>query len=441
MAPDSASSTTSTVAAAPATLEEQVLQCIHCGLCLPFCPTYAELGTETDSPRGRIYLARAVLEGRLRLTRQVFRHLDLCLDCRACQTACPSGVQYGLLLDWLRDRPDYRRARPLLERAALALVLRHLLPRAGLLRAAGTLLRVYQGFGLQWLLRRSGAVRLLPRWLCAAEQLLPPRLERPVPSLPEVLPPQGKRRARVALLSGCVMDIMLRSVNWATARVLAANGCEVVTPAGQCCCGALHLHQGELELARQLARRNIDVFEAAGVDAIIVNAAGCGSAMKEYPDLLRDDPSYADRADAFADKTRDVAEFLTELPLTPPQGRVECKVAYDEPCHLIHAQQITAQPRELLRAIPGVELVELKECDWCCGSAGIYNIAHAELADALLERKMDHIEAASVDVLASGNIGCLLQLAKGVRQRGLSIRVAHPVEMLDEAYEKAAVGG
>jgi len=345
------------------------------------------------------------------------------------------------------------------------------------------MLRLYQRLGIQLLLRKSGLTRLLPRRLRAAEQLLPAKLEEALPALPEVVSAKGERRARVGFLSGCVMDIMLRSVNWATVDVLAANGCEVVTPPDQRCCGGLHVHQGDLETARELARHNIDVFERAQVDAIIVNAAGCGSTMKEYPGLLRDDPDYVDRAERFAEKTRDITEFLAGLPLVAP-GEAQCRagmpipasggdghpcpteagklrtglsklalggdghprptqagklrVAYDEPCHLLHGQQIASEPRELLRSIPGVELVELKECDWCCGSAGIYNIAHPDIADALLARKMAHIEAAGVDVVASGNIGCLLQLAKGVRERGLHIRVAHPIELLQEAYEAGA---
>jgi len=324
------------------------------------------------------------------------------------------------------------------------------------------MLRLYQRLGIQLLLRKSGLTRLLPRRLRAAEQLLPEKLEEPLPALPGVVCAKGERRARVGFLSGCVMDIMLRSVNWATVDVLAANGCEVVTPADQRCCGGLHVHQGDLETARELARHNIDVFERAEVDAIIVNAAGCSSTMKEYPGLLRDDPDYVDRAERFAEKTRDITEFLAGLPLVTP-GEAQCKagmpipaaggdrhpcpteagklrVAYDEPCHLLHGQQIASEPRELLRSIPGVQLVELKECDWCCGSAGIYNIAHPDIADALLARKMAHIEAAGVDVVASGNIGCLLQLAKGVRERGLDIRVAHPIELLQEAYEAGAKG-
>ncbi|MGD8240693.1 MAG: heterodisulfide reductase-related iron-sulfur binding cluster, partial [Armatimonadota bacterium] len=299
----------------PPPFADEVLQCIHCGLCATFCPTYAEARTEMAAPRGRIHLARAVMEGRLRLTREVFQHLDQCLDCRACQTACPSGVEYGALLEKVRAWPEYRRARPLLERAAMAVALRWIMPSPRGLRVAGVMLRLYQGLGLQFLLRRSGLTALLPRRIRAAEQLLPPRLERHLPALPRVMPARGERRARVGFLSGCVMDMMLRSVNWASAEVLARNGCEVITPLGQRCCGGLHVHQGELGAARELARHNIDVFERAEVDAIVVNAAGCGSTMKEYAELLSDDPVYAKRAASFAEKTRDITEFLIALPL------------------------------------------------------------------------------------------------------------------------------
>ncbi len=429
---------------------DEVLQCIHCGLCATFCPTYTEMRTEMASPRGRIYLARAVMEGRLPLTRDVFRHLDLCLACRACQTACPSGVQYGALLEKIRAWPQYRRARPVLERAVMAVALRWIMPNPRALRAAGVLLRVYQQSRLQLLVRASGLPRLFPRPLRAAEQLLPEKLEPRLPRLPSVVPARGERRARVGFLSGCVMDMMMRSVNWASVEVLAANGCEIITPRDQRCCGGLHVHQGEAEIARELARHNIDVFERAQVDAVIVNAAGCGSTMKEYPELLKDDQLYVKRAERLAEKTRDITEFLTDLPLAPPRPstrvarvagqpvqpsdeRPTLRVAYDEPCHLLHGQQISSQPRDLLRTIPGLELVELKECDWCCGSAGIYNIAHPQIGDALLARKMAHIEDANVDVVASGNIGCLLQIARGARLHNLDIRVAHPIELLHEA--------
>lgn len=416
-------------------LEEYTLDCIHCGLCLPFCPTYADLGNEADSPRGRIYLARAVLQGRIALTRTIARRIDLCLDCRACETNCPSGARYGLLIDRLRSLPEYSRARPWLTRLLLHGALRHVLPFPRRTAALASILRAFEQSGLQFLVRRTVIGRLLPRPLRVAEGLLPDlRAAARVPPTPEMTPPKGDRRLRVGLLSGCVMEPMLRHVNRATVEALSFSGCEVVVPAGQTCCGALHLHQGDDETARRLARQNVEAFERAEVDAVVVNAAGCGSAMKEYVWLLQDDPAFAGRAKAFADKVQDVSQVLCELSPGGPPGEVRARVAYDAPCHLHHAQKVTREPVDMLRAIRGIELVPLPEFDWCCGSAGVYNIMHPDVADRLLDRKMLHIAQTGADMVATGNAGCILQIARGARLHGMRLRVCHPVELWREAY-------
>ena len=416
-----------------AQIEEYALDCIHCGLCLPFCPTYADSGNEMLSPRGRIYVARALIQGRAQLTPRMVAGLDLCLDCRACETNCPSGVRYGLLIDRLRALPEYSRARPWLTRALLNAALRHVLPFPPRISALTAFLRLYQRSGLPSLVR-GGAGRLLPPGLRVAEELLPDlRSSARVPRTPEVVPAQGERKLRVGLLSGCVVEPMLRHINRATVQALASAGCEAVTPRGQVCCGALHLHQGDLDTARRLARQNVKVFEESPLDAVVVNAAGCGSAMKEYGRLLSGDPEFASRAEALSAKVRDISQVLCELSPQGPPGELKARVAYDAPCHLQHAQKVTREPVEMLRAIGGLELVPLPESDWCCGSAGVYNILQPALADRLLDRKMQHIAATGADVIATGNAGCILQIARGARRHGLKIRVCHPVELWREA--------
>jgi glycolate oxidase iron-sulfur subunit len=416
----------------------QLLQCVHCGLCLPSCPTYAELGQEPDSPRGRIYLIKAVADGRITLSDSVATHLSLCLGCRACESACPSGVQYGHLIEAGRAELEARRPgspwRRLLRRAAFDA----LLPRPALLRAVGAALRFYQRSGLQRLVRGSGLLRLFPASLAASEALLPP-----LPpagrrgSLPEVVPARGMRRARVGLLHGCVQDAVFRPHNEATLRCLARQGAEVAIPRTQGCCGALHAHAGEPEAARALARATITAFEGAGVEAVVVNAAGCGAHMKAYGHLLRGDPAWAERAAAFARKVVDVTEFLARAPLVGPLGPLPLRATYHDPCHLAHGQKVRAEPRALLRAVPGLELVELGEAEMCCGSAGIYNLTEPAMARRLLDRKMAHVEATGATAVVTANPGCILQIAAGLRARGRAVEVLHVVEVLDRAYAAA----
>jgi glycolate oxidase iron-sulfur subunit len=418
-----------------------LLQCVHCGFCLPTCPTYAELGQEPDSPRGRIYLIKALADGRAVLTESLAEHLSLCLGCRACESACPSGVPYGHLIEAGRAELEARRPGSLWRRLVRRAAFGGLLPRPALLRAVAATLRVYQRSGLQRLVRGSGFLRLLPARLAASERLLPPlppagRGGR----LPEVVPARGPRRTRVGFLHGCVQDAVFRAHNEATLRCLARQGAEVAIPRAQRCCGALHAHAGEPEAARALARATIAAFEGAGVETVVVNAAGCGAHMKAYGHLLRHDPAWAARAEAFARTVVDVTEFLARAPLAGPLGPLPLRATYHDPCHLAHGQKVRREPRTLLRAVPGLELVELGEADMCCGSAGIYNLTEPAMAERLLARKMAHVEATGAAAVVTANPGCILQLAAGLRGRGRDVSVLHVVEVLDQAYAAAERG-
>jgi glycolate oxidase iron-sulfur subunit len=419
----------------------QLLQCVHCGFCLPTCPTYAELGQEPDSPRGRIYLIKALADGRAALTDSLAEHLSLCLGCRACESACPSGVPYGHLIEAGRAELEARRPGSLWRRLVRRAAFDGLLPRPALLRAVARALRGYQQSGLQRLVRGSGLLRLFPASLAASERLLPPlppagRGGR----LPEVVPARGTRRARVGFLHGCVQDAVFRAHNEATLRCLARQGAEVAIPRAQRCCGALHAHAGEPEAARALARDTIAAFEGAGVETVVVNAAGCGAHMKAYGHLLRHDPAWAARGAAFARTVVDVTEFLARAPLIGPLGPLPLRATYHDPCHLAHGQKVRGEPRALLRAVPGLELVELGEAEMCCGSAGIYNLTEPAMAARLLERKMAHVEATGASAVVTANPGCILQIAAGLRARGRDVTVLHVVEVLDQAYAAAERG-
>ncbi len=403
--------------------DDRLLDCVHCGFCLPTCPTYAEMGHEMDSPRGRLYLIRALAEERLSPGAGVVRHLDLCLDCRACETACPSGVRYGPLLEGARADLSHAYRRPLVERVLHGLV-RQVFPYPDRLRRLAA-----PGY----LVRRLHLHGLLPARLRDLVGLLPERAG--TAAVPEATPARGERRLRVGFLTGCAARVLCPEMNAAMVAVLARNGCEVLAPPDQGCCGALHLHTGSRAEAQRLARRNIDAFLALGPDVIVANAAGCGAAMKEYGDLLAGDPEYAARAREFAGRVRDFTEVVAGLPgFERGLGALPVKVAYHDACHLAHAQGIRKPPCDLLAAIPGLTRVELPESDWCCGSAGVYNITQPAMARRLLERKMEKIEGTGASVVVAANPGCLLQLRAGVRARGLSIEVLHPAEVLERAY-------
>ena len=437
--------TTTTRAAAPAGLDalpagqagprpEDISRCVHCGFCLNFCPTYVALGLETESPRGRIHLIDALSQGRIEAKRSVLEHLDLCLGCRACEATCPSGVRFGRIMEGARAQVVATGRHPLSWRLR-SIVLRWTLPHPRRLRLLAVLLRFYQRSGLQSLVRRTHLLRLLPFGLHDMERLLPPVASRFfAPAGSDANPDASDGARRVALLTGCVMPFFYPQTHEATVRVLERHGCRVVVPEEQVCCGALFVHGGDRQTARRLARHNIDVFLAAGVETVIINAAGCGSTLKEYGDLLADDSEYAEKAAHFSTLVKDITEFLVDLPFEEGLGRLERRVTYQDSCHLAHAQRITAPPRQLLRAIPGLELVEMENADRCCGSAGIYNVTHREMSSRLLADKMRAVAATEASVVATANPGCMLQLEAGLRLHGLKGTVAHVVEVLDEAY-------
>ena len=408
--------------------EELIDKCVHCGFCLPVCPTYVLWNEEMDSPRGRIYLMKMIAEGGAAINETSVGHFDACLGCMACMTACPSGVEYGKLIEATRAQIERRYIRPAGEKRFRRFLF-SIFPRPDRLRVLLLPLRLYQKTGLESLMRRVGIPKLLPPRLRAMEALLPqvPAQER----IPELMAAKGERRRRVGLLLGCVQRVLFPQVNAATARVLAAEGCEVVAPKDQPCCGALLVHAGEEEQAVQLARQTIDAFEKAQVDTVIINAAGCGSNVKEYGHLLRDDPEYAERAKAFAAKCRDISEFLDELEPRAARHALRLRVAYHDACHLQHAQGVRSQPRAVLGRIPQLELLEIPEAAICCGSAGIYNLVQPEAAAELGDRKAGHIAALDADIVVSANPGCLLQLQSALARAGRKLPVRHFVELLD----------
>lgn len=414
--------------------------CVHCGLCLSACPTYRETGLEMSSPRGRIYLMKAVADGRIGMESDVFQEqMSQCLNCRACEAVCPSGVQYGSLLEAARTQIEQAKdeqrlpPHPRLVKLMRAGVFGALFARLELFRLFSRLLWLYQRTGVQAVARRSGVLRRLK--LDESEALLPPINDRFTVPQGQIFPAVGTTRYHVALISGCIMSTAFADVHEATVRVLQKNGCQVILPPDQGCCGALHVHGGDMDGGRMLARRNIAAFEGLGLDAIIVNAAGCGSTLKEYGHLLHDDPAWSARAQAFAAKIKDVSEFLASIELnTRDLKPLDIRVTYQEPCHLAHAQRISAQPRKLLKAIPGLNLVEMYESSLCCGSAGVYNVTQPEMAARLGNRKLDNAEATQADMIVTANPGCHLQLASGLRARKSTMQVQHIVQLLDRSY-------
>jgi glycolate oxidase iron-sulfur subunit len=409
-------------------------RCVHCGLCLNACPTYRELGVEMDSPRGRIYQMVQVSEGQP-IGDSYREHIDLCLACRGCETACPSGVQYGRLVEAARADIEANTRRPWLTRMLRDFVFRKLLPSPMLLTAAGAMLYVYQVSGLQKVLRVAGVMKLLgplgDREALAPSAQIPFFFRR----IGQTFPAEGERKYRVAMMAGCIANVSFSRLNEATVRVLQKNGCEVVIPVGQTCCGALHVHAGIRDQARTLARQNIDaVLSHAPFDAVITNAAGCGSTLKEYDELFEHEPEYLEKAQTFKALMKDTTEFLASIELNKEMHPVEATVTYQDSCHLAHGQKIRNAPRQLLRAIPGLYFKEMPLADICCGSAGIYNVLHTDLSMKILEKKMDNVTLARAEIIATANPGCMLQLEAGVRKWGHGERVAHVVELLDEAY-------
>ena len=408
-------------------------RCVHCGLCLNACPTYRELGLEMDSPRGRVYQMVQVSNG-APITPSYEEHIGLCLACRGCESACPSGVPYGRMVEDARCQIESQAKRG---RAATWLrhfVFRKLLVSPRALTVAGSMLYLYERIGLKGLVRVLGFCRLGGRLAEIAQ--LAPSAEPPFffSQVGKTFPAEGQQRHRVAFLAGCIANVTFARLNEATVRVLQKNGCEVSIPAGQGCCGALHVHAGLREDAQRLARRNIDALENGGYDAILTNAAGCGSVLKEYGELLADDPQYAAKAHAFAAQMRDVTEFLAGIELNREMRPVEAVVTYQDSCHLAHGQRVRTAPRKLLKSIPGLEFREMRGADICCGSAGIYNVVQNEMAMQILGSKMKQVNATDAGIVATANPGCMLQLEAGVRMHGKEQKVMHVVELLDRAY-------
>ncbi|MGH9434485.1 MAG: (Fe-S)-binding protein [Terriglobia bacterium] len=414
-------------------------KCIRCGLCLNSCPTYRILGEEMDSPRGRIYQMIQVDRGRLPLGESFVRHIDLCLDCRACETACPSGVSYGRLVEAARGQVQRYYPRSPVGALLRSAFFRHLLPHPRRLAAVGWLLRGYQRSGAEAVVQASGVLKLL-RFDKVAR--LSPRMEKPFffHRLGTVVPALGPRRYRVALAAGCIAQVAFARLNDATIRVLARNGCEVVIPREQGCCAALHVHAGMRDLARAMALKNIQAFSAGDYDAIITNAAGCGSVLKDYPELFEHvDSGHLEEARSFSSRVKDITEFLDEIGLNREMGIVNARVTYQDPCHLVHAQRIRSAPRALIAAIPGLEMTELQDAEVCCGSAGIYNVVHNDLATRLLEAKMESVDETGAEIILTANPGCMIQLRAGVAaSSNPRRRVLHVVELLDEAYAAVA---
>ncbi|MDG1897899.1 MAG: heterodisulfide reductase-related iron-sulfur binding cluster [Fuerstiella sp.] len=424
---------------------ERFLDCVHCGLCTSACPTYVETGDENDSPRGRIYLMRSVVDGRLDLTEKVKGHLDLCLDCRSCETACPSGVQYGRLIEPFRvEMHETSSAAPVSGVATLPTkkkpdwfhrwIMYGLFPDRERMAWALMPARWMQWLKLDRLAQAVGLTRLLPERLRRMQEQLP-SLGKALPPLPEFLPAKGERCAKVGLFLGCVADAMFRRTHWATARVLQENGCDVVIPRSQACCGAIHYHSGASEPAVELIKQNASSFDDDSLDAIIVNVAGCGAMLKDYGHIVDEiaansglDPA------AFVSRVKDVSEFLAELGPREPVGTIDAVVAYQDACHLQHAQQIREQPRSLLSLIPGITLQPIAEAELCCGAAGSYNLTQPDMADRLGQRKVSELLKVRPDIVVTGNAGCSLQLQAQLKKSGYSVPVLHPMELLDLSY-------
>ncbi len=420
-------------------LDYSVLQqCMHCGLCLPTCPTYDATKIERNSPRGRISLMRAIADGRLEATPTFADEMYFCLGCLACMTACPAGVNYAELFEHARAEAEQSGVLDSPKRTLIRqFTLRWLFMDLRRLHFLGYAMRLYQQLGLQMLIRKSGILKLFPTRLQELE-LMTPTIQPAFSAemIGAVTPAQGPKKYRVAMLTGCAQDLIFSDVNLDTVEVLAQNGCEVVTPRHQHCCGSLHAHNGEWTMAQDLARKQLDQFPPHEFDAIITNAAGCGSHLKHYEKLLCDDPVYLERAREWDRKVKDIHEWITQIGIKPPVNHAAAPqtVTYHEACHLCHGQKITNQPRAILKAIPHLKLVELPESTWCCGSAGIYNIIQPEMAEELLDRKLKHILSTQAPILATGNPGCMLQIVNGAKRQGLHLRVVHPITLLAEAY-------
>ena len=416
--------------------ESDLYKCVHCGFCLQACPTYVETGLEAESPRGRIALMKAVNEGRIGITDSVISHWDLCIQCRACEVACPSGVPYGNLIEATMQQVASRRKPGIISRTVASLALKQTLPNQGRLALLVGGMRLYQRSGLQNAVRKSGILNAMPGRLGELEGSMPQLPTEVFRARGQVYAAQGKRKMRVALLSGCVMPLVNGPQMNAVVRVLTRNGCDVEITRGQACCGAINSHVGDLETARTLARRNIDAFLGSGVDAVVVASAGCGARMKEYAHMLRNDSRYSEKAQAFSTMVKDIHELLAALPIDPPKASLPYRVTYQDSCHLSNAQRITAPPRQLLRSIPGIEFVELPNASKCCGAGGTYTITERDFSMRVLDSKMRAVRQTGANIIATANPGCLMQLQYGTQREGIPLEARYITDLLDEAYSK-----
>jgi glycolate oxidase iron-sulfur subunit len=432
-----------------------LINCMHCGLCLPTCPTYALTGLEKSSPRGRIRLIKAVADGELPITDGFVREMNFCLDCQACETACPAGVKYGSLVEAAREQIARGGYEGIVTRFTKKVMMEWTFMKQNRLKVLARLMRLYEKTGMKWFLVKTGLLKVFSKKLDAIQPLSPSISEKfSSDQLPEVILPVGKPRFKVGFLTGCIMDVAFAEVNMDTVRLLLHHGCAVIVPRGQACCGSLQAHNGGLEAAREMARHNIQLFDRDDLDFIVLNSAGCGAFMKEYGHIFSDDPEWGPRAKRVTDKTKDVTEFLSEtgfwparhleesemrnhLPIAQSAGKglTGRRVSYHDACHLVHTQKISIQPRELVKSVPGIDYVELPEASWCCGSAGIYNIVRYDDSMKMLDRKVQNIQSIKPDLIVTGNPGCMLQIQHGLREKGLNIELMHTATFLWRACE------
>lgn len=416
--------------------DDIITNCMHCGLCLPACPTYAISGREKSSPRGRIRLIKAVAEGSLPVTDGFIEEMNFCLDCQACETACPAGVHYGSLVESVRNQLRIQKSEAWPVRVMKWIFIKHVISRRPLLNGVALVLRWYQRSGVQDFIQRMALVKRFAPKLIAMQQLSP-SIDKQyfTDRYPEIVRPDGAPKYRVGFLSGCIMNVAFAGVNEDTVKVLLHHGCEVIIPKDQVCCGSLQAHNGDFDVARSLAKQNIDLFLNYDLDAVVMNSAGCGALMKEYGHYLRDDPNYAERAALLSSKVKDLSEFLHDIGLVKPANAFPHRVSYHDACHLVHSQKVSLQPRMLIKSLPGVEYVELLEASWCCGSAGIYNVVRHEDSMEILDRKMLNIQKTSTEFLVANNPGCILQIEYGAKKYNQKIKVIHLATLLRMAYE------
>ncbi len=415
--------------------DDTITNCMHCGLCLPVCPTYALTGMEKSSPRGRIRLIKSVAEGTLGITNGFIEEMNFCLDCQACETACPAGVKYGTLVESARNQIRIQRKGTLFSRSLKWIFLGNVLSKTSLLNFVSKILRFYQNSGVESFMKKIGIAKVLTPKLSKLQELSPRIDERSFSdSYPEIVKPAGTPKYRVGFLSGCIMNVAFAKVHEDTVKVLLHHDCEVIIPKHQVCCGSLQAHNGDFDSARVLAKKNIDEFLKFELDAVVMNSAGCGALMKEYGHYLNDDTYYAEKAKKFSAKVKDLSEFLFDIGMKKPEKPFNHRVSYHDACHLVHSQKISEQPRELLRSIPGIDFVELNEASWCCGSAGIYNITHYDDSMKILERKMENVKETKAEYLVANNPGCITQIEHGCAQHGIHTRVVHVATLLRESF-------